>query len=120
MAQIRPETEDDRTEGALAADGLTLPLTRGSVEIDVVPGVEATTGGQRLVAVLVNVLARMKGVVRDIHLVSDNNPQVSLGTPLRSERLTDGLVGLAASLNTTNSRFRASLSLGRTRDPDVR
>ena len=120
MAQIRPETEDDRTEAALAADGLTLPLTRGSVEIDVVPGVEATTGGQRLVAVLVNVLARMKGVVRDIHLVSDNNAQVLPGTPLFSDRFTDGLVGLAASLNTTKSRFRASLSPGRARDPDVR
>jgi hypothetical protein len=120
MAQIRPETEVDRTQAALAADGLRLPLARAAVEIEIAPGVEATSGGQRLVALLVNALARMKGVVRGIHVVTDDNPKVRPGTPLFSDPFTDGLAALVASLNTTESTFRASLSLGPTTDPAVR
>jgi len=96
---------------ALAADGLALPLARGTVEIEVVPGIASTTGGQRLVALLVNMLARMKGVVSNIHVVTAENPKVLPGTPLVSERWADGLVALVASLNSTESTFRASLAL---------
>jgi ThiF family len=120
MAQIRPETEVDRTQAALAADGLTLPLVRGAVEIAIAPGVEATTGGQRLVALLVNALARMKGVARDVHILTGSNPKVLPGTPLCSDRFTDGLGALVRSLNTTESTFRASLSLGPARDSIIR
>lgn len=119
MAQIRPETEVDRTQAALEADGLTLPLARAAIEIRIAPGVEATTGGQRLVALLVNVLARMKGVVRAIHLVTDDNPRLLPGTPLFSDRFTDGLTALVASVNATKSTFRASLSLDPGTDPVV-
>jgi molybdopterin/thiamine biosynthesis adenylyltransferase len=120
MAQIRPETEVDRTQAALAVDGLTLPFATAAVEVKIAPGVEATTGGQRLVVLLVNVLARMKGVVRQIHVITDDNPKVLPGTPLRSDRFADGLAALVASLNATESTFRASLSLGPARDSVVR
>jgi molybdopterin/thiamine biosynthesis adenylyltransferase len=120
LAQIRPETEVDRTQAALVGDGLTLPLARGTVEIEIEPGVEATTGGQRLAAVLVGVLARMKGVVRDIHILADGDPKVLPGTPLFSDRFTDGLAALVGSLNSTESTFRASLSRGPARDAAVR
>jgi molybdopterin/thiamine biosynthesis adenylyltransferase len=120
MAQIRKETEVDRTQAALEGDGLTLPLAQGAVEIAVAPGVEATIGGQRLVALLVNVLARMKGVVRDIHVVTEDNPKVLPGTPLASDRFTDGLRALVASLNTSESTIQASLILGPTTDAAVR
>jgi len=120
MARIRPETEVDRTQAALTADGLSLPFARAAVEIKIAPGVEATTGGQRLVVLLVNVLARMKGVVRDIHVLTDDDPRVLPGTPLRSDRFTDGLAALVASLNAAESTFRPSLSLGPARDSVVR
>jgi hypothetical protein len=119
LGQIRPETEADRTRAALAAEGLTLPLARGSLQIEVASGVAATTAGQRLVTLLVNILARMKGVVREIHLVS-RDAAVLRGTPLRSERLADGLAALVASLNSADSEFRASLSFRLAANPDVR
>jgi hypothetical protein len=117
---MRPETETDRTQAALAADDLTLPLARAAIQIEIAPGVEATTGGQRLVALLVNVLARMKGVVRDIHLLTADNPEILPGTPLYADRFTDGLAALVTSLNTTESTFLASFNLGLASDPVVR
>ena len=121
MAPIRPETEVDRTEAALAAEGLTLPLAKATVEIEIAPSVEATTGGQRLIALLVNALARMKGVVRDIHIViDDDSSRVLPGTPLFSDRFTDGLGALVASLNTTESTFQGSIRLGPASNPTVR
>lgn len=82
-------------------------------------GLAATSGAQRLVTLLVNILARMKGVVSDIHLVS-GDAAVLRGTPLRAERLVDGLAALASSLNSADSEFRASLSFGPAIHPDVR
>lgn len=119
MAQIRPESEADRTQAALAGHGLTLPLPRAAVEIEIAPGIEETTGGQRLVTLLVNELARMKGVVRHIHILIDGNPNVLPGTPLVSGRFFDGLDALVTSLNTNESTFRAGLSLGHADDSVV-
>lgn len=121
MGQIRPETEVDRTQVALAAAGLALPLARATVEITLAPGVAATTGGQRLVTLLVNELARMKGVVGDIHIVTDDNAKVLWATPLVSDLLlVDGLGILVRSLNTPESTYHASLRLGPAADPAVR
>ena len=119
MGQIRPETEADRTRAALAGEGLTLPLAHGSVQIDVTPGIAATPGGQRLVTLLINILARMKGVVSGIYLVA-GDADVLPGTPLRPGRLADGLAGLVAALNSAGSEFLASLHPGPAPDPDVR
>ena len=120
MVPIRPETEVDRTRAALGADGLALPLARTTVEIEIAPGVAATTGGQRLVALLVNVLARMKGVVGNIHIVTAESTRTLPGTPLVSNRFTEGLAALAAALNAPDSTFRASLQLGAVNDATVR
>jgi molybdopterin/thiamine biosynthesis adenylyltransferase len=119
LGQIRPETEADRTRAALADEGLTLPLAHGSVQIDVAAGVAATAGGQRLVTLLINILARMKGVVSGIYLVS-GDAVVLPGTPLPTGRLADGLTALVAALNSADSEFLASLHAGPAPDPDVR
>ena len=119
MATIRQETEIDRTEQALKARNLALPLARGEVEITVAAGVEATPGGQRLLALLVNVLARMKGVVQKIHLDIASNPGVLPGTPLASSHLVDGLGGFIDSLNWPGEPYPAILSLGSSDNPVV-
>lgn len=120
MAQIRPETEDDRTQQALATDGLTLPLAHGTVEIVVSPGIEKTSGGQRLIVLLINELARMKGVVGDIHLVTDADPEVLRATPLSGASFVESAIALVESLNAAGSQFRASLRVGTAHSPDVR
>lgn len=120
MAQIRQETEVDRTQAALSAEGLELPLTRGTIEITVAPGVEATAGGQRLTALLVNILARMKGVVRDIRIVIHDNPRIVVGTPLWAERFGDGLTALVDSLNGAGSTIQSSLTIGWAEEATVR
>lgn len=119
MATIRPETEIDRTEQALMAQGLDLPVARGEVEIRVGAGVETTPGGQRLLALLVNVLARMKGVVLQICLDIASNPAVAPGTPLASAHLVDGLKGFVNSLNWPGAPYQADLSLGSSDNPVV-
>jgi molybdopterin/thiamine biosynthesis adenylyltransferase len=120
MAQIRPETEVDRTEAALAAEGLALPLRRGDVAIEVAPGIERTGGGQRLVTLLVNELARMKGVVRNVNLTIQADAPVQRGTPLTSDSVTNGLGLLVDSLNSTGSSTKASITFGQAIDPTVR
>lgn len=119
MATIRAETEIDRTQQALRAQGLALPLARGDVQITVGAGVETTPGGQRLLALLVNVLARMKGVVREIRLDIASNPAVVPGTPLASAHLVDGLTGFIDSLNWPGAPYQAILRLGSSDSPVV-
>lgn len=119
MAPIRPETEVDRTQVALATDRLGLPLTRGAVEIELETGVVATPAGQRLVALLVNVLARMKGVVGPIR-ITEEDAKVLPGTPLMPGRFHDGLARLVESLNAPDSQFHARLAFEAVDDPVVR
>ncbi|MDF1597275.1 MAG: ThiF family adenylyltransferase [Acidimicrobiia bacterium] len=110
MAPIRTETEFDRTQAALSPQGLTLPLPRGDIGITVADGVEATPTGQRLLALLVNVLARMKGVVDTVHINTTADPFVLPGTPLSPGHLNDGLATFVRSLNWIGSRHDAELS----------
>ena len=88
MVAIRPETEIDRTQAALAATGLALPLRRGDVELAVAPEAAASPVGQRLLVVLVNEFARMKGVVRRVHL-GTRTPDLlgAMGALVRRKRL---------------------------------
>lgn len=120
MAEIRPETEIDRTQAALTPTGLALPLARSAIEIVISGDVAATSGGQRLITLLVNELARMKGVVGDIHIVTDLDPVVLSGSPLFSHRFAQGLCDLVRSLNSATSRFEASVRFDPSRHPVVR
>jgi molybdopterin/thiamine biosynthesis adenylyltransferase len=99
MARIRRETEVDRTEAALAGYGATLPLARGAVAITVAPPAAASPVGQRLLALLVNELARMKGVVSAITLHGIAGVPVLPGVPLEGADLEVGLAAFVASLN---------------------
>ena len=120
MQRIRPETEVDRTQAALAAEGLSLPLSAGVVEITADPGVGATPVGQRLLTVLVNELARMKGVVSRLHVVGLGDESVLPGIPLDALTVPAGLHRLVAGLNDDASRFRAEVTAEPAADPTVR
>jgi molybdopterin/thiamine biosynthesis adenylyltransferase len=110
MAAIRPESEVDRTYAALADAGADLPLARGAVEIAVAREAAATPVGQRLLVVLVNELARMKGVVARVHVLGLEDEPILLGTPLRGATLAQGLTALVNSLNVAASAERAELA----------
>jgi molybdopterin/thiamine biosynthesis adenylyltransferase len=120
MVAIRPETEIDRTQAALAATGLALPLRRGDVELAVAPEAAASPVGQRLLVVLVNELARMKGVVRRVHLVGLASERTLPGVPVRDADLASGLAALVAGLNVDASPVRAELVFARSSDPAAR
>ena len=120
MASIRPETEIDRTRAALAASRLTLPLVRGTVEVAVCREAGSSPVGQRLLTVLVNELARMKGIVSRVHVVGLGEDPVLPGVPLRGGALASGLQTLVAGLNIAESPFSAELDLRPARDPAVR
>ena len=120
MAAIRPETEIDRTQAALARHGLKLPLARGSVEIAVAREVAETEVAQRIVYVLVNELARMKGVVSAIHLAGVGEEPTLPGIPLRAAGFASGLSQLVESLNGPGSPLRSELVLGSCPDPHAR
>ena len=100
MARIREETEVDRTEAALAGYGARLPLAQGEVEISVSDAAAASPVGQRLLVLLVNELARMKGVVSHLHVLGLADQETLPGTPLATRALVSGLAGLVSSLNT--------------------
>jgi hypothetical protein len=121
MGTIRPETEVDRTEQALAAAKLRLPLARGQVEIEVGRAAAESAVGQRLITLLVNELARMKGVVSCIYVVGltssvERHPSV----PLRGGELMDGLGVLVDGLNRPASSYRAAIAFDGAPDPHAR
>lgn len=120
MDAIRPETELDRTQAALSALGLKLPLRHGIVEIVIDAGVAETPGGQRLAALLINALARMKGIVNRVNVVGAGEQPVFPETPLRGSTLAEGLQRLVASLNSDDSERRAELRLSPAADPAAR
>jgi molybdopterin/thiamine biosynthesis adenylyltransferase len=120
MVAIRPETEIDRTQAALAACGLALPLHRGDVELAIGGQAAASPVGQRLLVVLVNELARMKGVVRRVHVVGLAGEPTLPGVPVRDPDLATGLAALVDGLNDDTSPVRAELALVRSPDPAAR
>lgn len=119
VEKIRPETETDRTEAALKRAGARTPLRRGVVEIVASDRAAASPTGQRIVTLLVNELARMKGVVSAIHLVAPNAPVVD-NIPLRQDRLLDGLEEFIAGLSSTASTYRTEVTRQPSTAPDVR
>jgi molybdopterin/thiamine biosynthesis adenylyltransferase len=108
---IRPESETDRTEAALMAAGIALPLSSGDVEVVVEPAASESLGGQRIVATLVNQLARMKGLVQRIYLQCDNAP-IRESIPLQGDGIRGGLTDVVESLNHPASEHRAELRIG--------
>lgn len=120
MERIRPETEVDRTQAALAAHGATMPLSRGVVEITVDGSAATSPVGQRLLVVLANELARMKGVVDRLHVIGVAGRDVLPGVPLFAAELDAGLAGLVSSLNSDRSEYRADIDFSSAADPDVR
>ncbi len=120
MARIRRETEVDRTEAALARHAAALPLARRAVEIAVAAGTAATPVGQRLLVVLVNELARMKGVVSTISVTGITGDRVLPGVPVEGADLEAGLAALVAGLNSPRSRYRAEIAVGPSKAATVR
>lgn len=121
--RIEPETETHRIEKALRGlvAEVRLPLTHGGVEIVVSGGVHASPAGQHLLALLVHLLARMKGVVSHIVLVGADETGRLPGVPLPADRLLDGLHVLVASLSGPASDYRTELLIERSlAEPDVR
>ncbi len=121
METIRSETEVDRTEQALAAAKLRLPLARGHVEIELGRSAAESAVGQRLITVLVNELARMKGVVSCIYVVGLNSSIKRHNcVPLRGGELMEGLAALVDGLNGPASPYRAAIAFDRSPDPHAR
>lgn len=119
MAGIRPETEVDRTQASLTAHGAALPLPRGEVEIVVETAVAESPVGQRLLVVLVNELARMKGVVSRLHVLGIGGRGVLPGVPLRERELQAGLHRLVDDLNGPASEYLAGIDFGHAPDAAV-
>ncbi len=118
MERIRPETEVDRTEQALATVGLTFPLGRGTVQVVVGREAARSRVGQRLLVLFVNEMARMKGVVDRIHVVGlEPNDAVLPSVPLQAERMQAGLTRLVQSLNAPGSPFQAQILFETAKDP---
>ena len=120
MAAIRPESEIDRTQAALAADEATLPLPSGRVEVEIAAEQAASPVGQRLLVTLVNELARMKGVVSTVHVIGAAEQGVLPGVPLTERTLAAGLAVLVDSLNAPASELRAQIEFGAAADAAAR
>lgn len=120
MAPIREETEVDRTRAALATHGAGLPVTRGDVELAIGAAAAESPAGQRLIVVLTNELARMKGVVTRLHVVGAGEQPVLPGVPLREPALASGLARLVAGLNSGESEYRAEIAFDPAKDPAMR
>jgi ThiF family len=120
MAAIRPENEIDRTRAALAADGATLPLPSGRVEIEIAAEQAASPVGQRLLVTLVNELARMKGVVSAVHVLGAAEQDVLPGVPLTERTLAAGLAVLVDSLNAPSSELAAQIEFSAAAEPAAR
>jgi molybdopterin/thiamine biosynthesis adenylyltransferase len=116
MARLRTETEVDRTQAALARHGAALPLRQGAVEIAVAREAAKSPVGQRLLVVLVNELARMKGVVSSIAVTGVSDSAVLPGVPVEGADLEPALSALVTSLNTTQSPFRAEITFSSVAD----
>ena len=118
MARFRRETAVDRTEAALAGYRMALPLASGAVAITVAPTAAGSPVGQRLLALLVNELARMKGVVSVINVIGVSSEPVLPGVPLEGNDLESGLAGFVASLNapvpTADDPYEAKIAFGDT------
>jgi molybdopterin/thiamine biosynthesis adenylyltransferase len=93
-----------------------LPLAYGATAIDIAPEVAASPVGQRLLVVLVNELARMKGVVNSITVTGVKGVPVLTGVPLEGGDLEAGLAGFIGSLNAPGLKYPATIAFADARD----
>src|SRR3990172_6135134 len=91
--RIEPESETHRAQKALQTfvPRASLPLARGVVGVRLDPSIAATPGGQRLVVMLVHLLARMKGMVASINVEGVGDQRVHPGVPLQGASMAEGL-----------------------------
>jgi molybdopterin/thiamine biosynthesis adenylyltransferase len=124
MGRIRRETEVDRTEAALAGYGATLPLARGKVAITVTATAAESPVGQRLLALLINELARMKGVVKMIAVEGIAGVTTLASVPLDGAELEAGFAAFVGLLNAPNKTgdgpYEATIAFGSADAADVR
>lgn len=120
MERIEPEDETHRTKRSLGQFGATLPLRDARVEILLAPEAIESAAGQKALTLLVNELARMKGVVELVHVVGLGDVMRRPGVPLPAGALADGLHALVASLNHPLSSYRSELVLSPCATPTVR
>lgn len=109
--RIETETETHRLEKAVTTlvAGAALPLRSGGVAIDVDPGIVHTPCAQHLLTLHVHLLARMKGIVRTIHLPLPSDPPIERGVPLLGPSLGAGLQRLITNLSGPGSTYRTEL-----------
>jgi hypothetical protein len=121
--RIDRESETHRTEKALKTlmPSVRLPLDRGTVEIVVAEIAGSRPGGQLLLTMLTHLLARMKGVVRRIHIIGTDHEVVHEGVPLVGSSVFDGLSQLVSRLSGSRSEYHVELVVGASPVPaDVR
>lgn len=100
-----------------------MPLKSGTVAIEIDPALVSTPCAQHLLCMLVQLLARMKGIVRTIVLPFAADATLHPGIPLVGNSLAGGLNHLVGSLSGPQSTYRTELvigSAGPVRDLQVR
>lgn len=120
-ARIDAEAEAHRTDKALKelVPFASLPLANGVVQVEVDRAVGHLPASQHIVATLIHLLLRMKGVVREVWVEGLEAVARDQAVPLRGTMLFEGLEGLAHSLNGPASRYPANLRRGRNHDDAV-
>ncbi len=91
-----------------------LPLADGTVAITVEPRAGASPVGQRLLAVLVNELARMKGITSTIAIAGVAGQPILPGVPLDGPDLEGGLATLITQLSAPESKLPAAIDFSGT------
>jgi hypothetical protein len=120
---IEPDTETHRGFKAIKTlvRGARLPLHNGTVDIHVDPQAAASPGGQRLILMLVHLLARMKGIVSKINVHGVQDESVHPGIPLVGHSFADSLSALVNGLSGRTSSYACEFSVGgRAGDGNVR
>lgn len=126
MERIEQETEVHRLQKAIkyklgekdAANDILFPQSR--VMIHVAPSILHTRGGQQCLALMVNLLARMKTAVSDVVIDIPHGVSVRENVPLVSNDLRDSLGQLAEAVNGPESRYTVRFEFERQMvDPTV-
>lgn len=121
-ARIEPETEVHRTEKALKeiAPSAQLPFGKGLVHVKVQPSLRNTPVAQHITSLLVHLLLRMKGIVRDVWIEGVGEVPMRASVPLEGTTFCEGLRNLADSLNGPLSPYCSRIHDGKPEsEPDV-
>jgi molybdopterin/thiamine biosynthesis adenylyltransferase len=111
--RIEPETESHRSAKALRqlVERARLPLKHGHVEVVVPSRVAREPAGQHLLLMLVQLLARMKGVVHRVSVREIGDVPRVPGVPLEGNHIGVGLQTLVDGLSGAASEYRCDLDL---------